>query len=132
MKRGSDAAGDNEERTRLRLRADGKRGQKHDIQHVLKARLEPKRGQKRESTQPLPDLEEEVMSTVLVVSGSSPIQGGSSSSPDVLVNSSVTASVSVEDMVQTSVTLSSTVGIIRSVLVQLQHCASMKARTETL
>ena len=72
------------------------------------------------------------MSTVLVVSGSCPIQGGSSSSLDVLVNSSVAASVSVEDMVQTSVTLSSTVGIIRSVLAQLQHCASMKARTESL
>ena len=47
-----------EERARLRLRAEGKRGQKHDMQDVLepqaktKARLEPRRGQKRESTQP--------------------------------------------------------------------------------
>ena len=86
-----------------------KRGQKHDMQDVLepqtktKARLEPKRGQKRESTQPLPDLEEDVTSTVPVVSGSAPIQGGSSSSTNVPVNSSMAASVSVKDMVQTNV-----------------------------
>ena len=35
-------------------------------------------GQKRESTQPFRDLEEAVTSTVLVVSGSAPIRGGSS------------------------------------------------------
>ena len=58
LKSGSDAVADDEERARLRLRAEGKRGLKHDM---------PRRGQKRKSTQPLP---EEVTSTVLVVSGS--------------------------------------------------------------
>ena len=93
--RGSDAVADNEERAHLRLRAEGKQGQKHDIQDVLdpqaktKVRLEPRRGLKRESAQPLPDLEEEVTSTVPVVSGSAPIQGGSSWSTDFLANSSV-------------------------------------------
>ena len=108
VKRGSEAVADNEERARLRLSAEGKRGQKYDKQDVLepqaktKARLEPRRGQKRESTQLFPDLEEEVPSKVPVVSGSAPIQGGSSSSTDVPVNSSVAASMSVEDMVPTS------------------------------
>ena len=61
---GSNAVADNEERARLRLRAEGKRGQKHDVQDVLEfqaktnARLEPRSGQKRESTQTLPDQEE--------------------------------------------------------------------------
>ena len=56
MKRGAHAVADNEERARLRLRADGERGQKHDMQDVLesqaktKATPEPRRGQKREST----------------------------------------------------------------------------------
>ena len=50
--------------------------------------------QKCESTQPLPDLEEEVTSTVPVGSGSAPIQRSPSSSTDVLVNASVAASVS--------------------------------------
>ena len=63
--------------------------------------MEPRRGQKRKA-QPLPDLEE-VMSAVLGVSGSAPIHGGLSLSKDVLVNSSVAVSVSVEDMVQASV-----------------------------
>ena len=80
-------------------------------QAKTRARLEPRSGQKRESKQPLPDLEEEVTSTVLVESGSDPIQGGSSSSADVPVNSSVATSVSVEDMVQTSDLISTTVGI---------------------
>ena len=90
VKRGSDAVANTEERARLRLRAEGKRGQKHDMQDELEpqansqARLEPRRGQKRESTQPLPDLEEEVTSTVPVASAPAPIQGGSSSSADVL------------------------------------------------
>ena len=59
VKRGSDAVADNEERARLRLRAAGKRGQKHDMQDVLehqtktRARLEPRRSQKCESTQPV-------------------------------------------------------------------------------
>ena len=103
MKRGSDAVAENEERARLRLRAEGKRGQKHDMQDVLepqakkRARLEPWRGQKRDSTQPLPDLVEEVAST---------IQGGSSSSADV----PVATSVSVEDTVQTDVPTSTSVG----------------------
>ena len=100
VKRGPDAC--------LRIRAEGKRGQKHNLQDVLepqaktKARLEPRRGQKRESTQPLPELEVEVTSI---------IQGGSTSSADVRVNSSVAASVSVEDMVQTSDPISTSVGI---------------------
>ena len=64
VRRGLDAVADNEERARLRLRVERKRGQKHDMQDVLELqakkrdRLEPRRGQKRESTQPLPDLEE--------------------------------------------------------------------------
>ena len=78
VKRGSDGVADTEERARLRLRAEGKRGQKHNIQDVLKpqaktkVRLEP-RGQKRDSMQPLPDLEEEVTSTVPVESSCAPI-----------------------------------------------------------
>ena len=93
VKRGSDAVADTEERARLRLRAD-------DMQDVLepqaktRARLERRRGQKRESTQPLAELEEEVTPT---------IQGGASSSADVPVDASVAASVRVEDMVQTDV-----------------------------
>ena len=120
VKRGSDAVANTEERARLRLRAEGKRGQKHDMQDELepqtnsKASLEPRRGQKRESTQPLPDLEEEVTSTVPVASAPAPIQGGSSSSADVPLNSSVAASVSVEDMAQTSVPISTSVGIQRA------------------
>ena len=35
VKRGSDAVADNDERARLRLRAEGKRGQKHEKQDVL-------------------------------------------------------------------------------------------------
>ena len=83
---------------------------KHDMQDVLKpqaktkARLELRRGRERESTQLLPDLEKEVTSTV-----PAPIQGNSSSSTGVLVNSSVAASVSVEDVAQTSVLISSDV-----------------------
>ena len=41
---------------------------------MTKARLEPRRGQKRAGTQLFSDLEEEVMLTVPVVSGSAPIQ----------------------------------------------------------
>ena len=114
-KRGSDAVADNEERAQ-RLRAEGKRSQKHDMQDVLEphaktsARLQPRRGQKRERTQPHPDLEEEVTSTVPVESGSAPIPGGLSWSADVLVYSSVATSVSVEDMVQTSDPISTSVG----------------------
>ena len=73
----------------------------------LKARLEP-------STQPLPNLKEEVENTILtalVVRGSAPIQGSSSSGTDVLVDSSAAMSMSVEDMVQTSVPDPSNVGI---------------------
>ena len=109
--------GENEERARLQHRAEGKRGQKHDMQDVLepqaktKARLEPTRGQKFVCTPLLPDLWEEVTSTVSVVSGSAPIQGGSSSSTNVPVNYSVAASVRVEDMVRTSIPVSSDVGI---------------------
>ena len=105
----ADAVADNEERHRLRLRAEGKRGQQHDIQDEretqakTRGRLEPRRGPKRESTQHLPDLEEEVSSTVPVESGSAPIQGGSTLGADAPVDSSVATSVSVEDTVQTSV-----------------------------
>ena len=88
-------------------------------QAKTRARVEPRRGQKREITQPL---------TLTVPSD--PILGGSTSSTDVPVNSSVTASVSVEDMVQTSVPVSSDVGI--PILAQLDRCASMKAKRETL
>ena len=115
VQRGSDAVVDNEDRARFRLGAEGKRGQKHDIQDVLKpqaktrVRPEPRRGQKRESTQPLTDLQEEVTSTVPVESGAAPIQG--SWSADVPVDSSVGTSVSVEDTVQTSVPISTSVGI---------------------
>ena len=136
VKRGSDAVADNEERARLRLRAEGKRGQKHDMQDVLelqartKVRPEPRRGQKRESTQPLPDLEEEVTLTVPVASGSAPIQGGSSLSADVPINSSVAASVSVDNTVQTDVLISASVGI--QAMVQFDLSASLKARSETL
>ena len=71
-------------------------------------------GQKRERTQPLPDLEEEVEKTALsvpVLRGSAPIQGGSSSSTDVPVVSSAAVSMSVEDMVQTNVHVLSDVGM---------------------
>ena len=94
VKHGSDGVADNEGRARLRLRAEGKRGQKHDIQDVqeaqakTKARPEP-RGQKRDSMQPLPDPEDEVTSTVPVESCCAPNQGGSSLSADVPFNSSV-------------------------------------------
>ena len=116
VQRGADAAADNEERARLRLRAEGKVGQKRDMQDDLepqpktKARLEPRRGQKRESTQPLPDLEEEVENTTSTVPFAT-IQGGSNSSAGVPVNSSLAASMSVEDMVQTSVLVRSDVGL---------------------
>ena len=52
-KLGSHVVADDEERARLRLGTEGKRGQKHDMQDVLepqfktKARLDPRRGQKR-------------------------------------------------------------------------------------
>ena len=140
-KRGSDAVADSQERARLRLRAEGKRGQKHDTQDVVetqaktKARLVPRRGQKRESTPPLPDLEEEIENTTLtvpVVGGCAPIQGGSNSSTDVHVNSSVATCVSVEDMVQTSVPISTSVGIHGPVLVRSDRCVSMEARADTL
>ena len=61
------------------------------------------------STQPLPDLAEEVTSTVLVKSGSAPIQGGSSSGVNVPVDPSVAASASVQDMVQTYFPISTSV-----------------------
>ena len=98
-------------------RAEGQRGQKHEMQDVLepqaktRARLDPRRDQKCESTQLLTDLEEEVTSTVLVKSGSAPVQGGSSPRADVLVDSCVATSVSVEDIVQTGVPNSTSVGI---------------------
>ena len=51
------------------------------------------------------------MWTVLVKSGSAPIQGGSSSSADVPIDSSAATSESVEDTVQTSDPSSTRVGI---------------------
>ena len=68
-----DAVADDEERANLRLRDEGKRCQKHDMQDVLepqaktKLRLEPKSAQKRESTELLPDFEEEFDNTMLAV-----------------------------------------------------------------
>ena len=50
VKRGADAVADDEERGRLRVRPEGKRGQQHHVQEVLesqaktKARLEPRNG----------------------------------------------------------------------------------------
>ena len=50
VNRGSEAVADSEERARLRLRAECKRGEKHDTQDGLepyaktKARLEPREG----------------------------------------------------------------------------------------
>ena len=40
--RGVDAVADNEEHARLRLRAEGKRGQKHDMQDVLEPQAKTK------------------------------------------------------------------------------------------
>ena len=100
VKRGADAVADTEERARLRLRAEGPRGQKHDMQDVLehqaksKARLESRRGQKRVSTQLLEGEVGKTTFTVPVVCGSVPIQGGSSSSTDVLVQTFVAANMS--------------------------------------
>ena len=83
LKRGAAAEADDEERTRLRLKSEDKRGQKHDMKDFLepqaktRARLERRRGQKRETTQLLPDLEEEIENTTLtalVVGGSAPIE----------------------------------------------------------
>ena len=126
VKRESDAVANKKERARLRLRVVGKRGQEHEMQDVLelqaKARLEPRMGQKRGSTQLLPELEEEVTST---------IRGGSSFSADVLVDSSVATSVSVEDMVQTDVPTSASVAN-QPARVQLEYFPSMKARPNTL
>ena len=68
-------------------------------QAKTRARPEPRRGQKGESTR-LFQLEKE---------GTSTIQGSSSSSADVPVGSSMAASVSVEDMVQTDVLTSTSV-----------------------
>ena len=118
VKRGSDAVADTQERARLRLRAEGKRGQKHEKQDVLepqaktRARLESRRGWRAKA----PNLfqiwrKRSRRSTVLVESGPAPIQGGSSSIPDVPVDSSVATKVIVEDMVQTSVLNSTSVGI---------------------
>ena len=89
------------------------------MQAKTKARPEPRRGQKRESTQLLIDLEVEVTSTVPVVSGSASIQGGSRSSMDVLVDSCAVVSTIVEDIVPES---------RLPILVQLDRCTSMKAR----
>ena len=78
----------------------------------MKIRLESGRSQTREHTQPLLDLEDEIQnaaSTVPTVSGSAPFFGVSSSSGSVPVDSSI--AVSVEDVVQTDVTVQPNVGI---------------------
>ena len=120
VKRGAVVEADDEERARLKRKSVGKRGQRHDMRDILetqaktRARLEPRRGQKRQSTRLLPDLEEEVEYTTLtvpVLCGSAPIEGGSTSGTDVPVNSSVATSVSVMDMVQINVPVPSNVGI---------------------
>ena len=60
-------------RARLRLKSEGKLGQKHDMKDILEPpaktrdRLEPRRGQTRESTQPFLDLKEKVENTTLTV-----------------------------------------------------------------
>ena len=108
----------------LRLGAEGKRGLKHDAHDVLepqaetRARSEPRRGQKRESTQPLPELAEEVTST---------IQEARSFS----VDSSVATRVSVEDMAHTDVPTSTSVGT-QPASSGFGHFASMKARPKTV
>ena len=122
VKRGADGFADIEERARLRLGAEGKRGQKHGIQDILKPQA------KRKAR--LEDVENTTL-TVPVVCDSAPIQGGSSSSTDVPVVSSVTASMSVEDMVQTNVPVFWMLESNLPILVQLDRCASMKARPET-
>ena len=122
------------------LRAEGKRGQKHDTQDILepqaetKAGLESRRGQKRESTNLIPDLEEEVDNTtwtVLDVCGSAPIQGGSSSSTDVLVVSLAAVSIIVEGTNQSMSVFRRMLESNLRILVQLDRCASMRARPET-
>ena len=74
--------------------------------------------------------------TGLVSCGPAPIQGGSSSSTDVLVVSSAAVSISFEDMVQTNVPVPSDVGIQPSnnlpILVQLDRRALLKARPDAL
>ena len=77
MKRGSDAVADKEERARFcdsGLRAKEARNTTYKTYWNPRPRrgpgLEPRRGQKRESTQHLPDLEEEVVKTVPAKSGS--------------------------------------------------------------
>ena len=42
VKRGADTVADKEERARLRLGAEGKRGQKHDVQDVLESQAKTK------------------------------------------------------------------------------------------
>ena len=81
-----------------------------ETQAKTKARLEPRRCQKRESAQPLPSLEEEVASIGFIASGSSPIQGGLSSSTDVPVKSSVHISVLISTNVGIQLANSGTVG----------------------
>ena len=107
-----------EESARARRKAEGKRGQKHDTGDVLElqakteARLEARRGQMRESAQPLPDLEDDIenaTSTVPAVGGSPPTVGGSSSGANVSVGSPM--AVSAEDMAQTGVFVQLNVGI---------------------
>ena len=115
-----------------------KRGQKHDIQDVLEpqaktsGRLEFRRGHKCECAQPLPYPEEEVTSTVLIESCSAPTQVGSSSSADVPVASSLALTMSVEDTVQTSVPISTSVGIQPASSVTVGSLCFNKARPETL
>ena len=101
-------------------------------QAKTRARLEPRRGPKRESTQP--DLEEEVEETtftVLVVGGTALFEEGSSSSADVPGCSCVAVSVSVEDLFQTISPLRRKLRCNFPVLVELDRCASMKAELET-
>ena len=80
--------------------------------------------------QPFWDFEEEVENTGLtvpVLGGSVPIEGGSSSSEDILVF----PSMSVEDMVQKSVPISTNVGIqLSSSGTAGSLCASMNTRPE--
>ena len=52
VKRGADDVADGEERARMRFRAEGKRGQTHDMQDVLETQAKAGAQEKRESKQP--------------------------------------------------------------------------------
>ena len=86
-------------------------------QAKTKGFLDPKRCQKRECKQLLPDLEEEIenaMWAIFVGVGSAPTHRGSSSSTDVLVVSSTAVNMSVEKIVPTNMSVEKIVPTIVS------------------